>query len=77
MGIAEEDFERIFEAFTQIEDADDRAEGGTGLGLAICKKLARAHGGDISVKSTLGRGTTFTVFIPGAPQVAEPVVLAA
>ncbi len=77
VGIAEEDFERIFEAFTQIEDADDRAEGGTGLGLAICKKLARAHGGDISVKSTLGRGTTFTVFIPGTPQVAEPAVLAA
>ena len=70
------DLDRIFEAFTQIEDADDRAEGGTGLGLAICKKLALAHGGDITVKSTLGQGTTFTVFIPGATQLAEPATLA-
>ncbi|MFC6640627.1 sensor histidine kinase [Sulfitobacter profundi] len=76
VGIAAQDFDRIFEAFTQIEDADDRAEGGTGLGLAICKKLALAHGGDITVKSTLGQGTIFTVFIPGATQMAEPATLA-
>ncbi|MEP3687745.1 MHYT domain-containing protein [Sulfitobacter dubius] len=76
VGIAAEDLDRIFEAFTQIEDADDRAEGGTGLGLAICKKLALAHGGDITVKSTLGQGTTFSVFIPGATQMAEPAMLA-
>jgi len=65
-GIAPENLERIFNAFTQVEDADNRAEGGTGLGLAICKKLALAHGGDITVTSTVGEGTTFTVSMPGA-----------
>lgn len=65
-GIAEEDLERIFHAFTQVDAAENRAEGGTGLGLAICKKLALAHGGDITVKSTLGAGTVFTVVLPGA-----------
>lgn len=64
-GIAPENLEHIFQAFTQIEAAENRAEGGAGLGLAICKKLARAHGGDITVQSTLKQGTTFTVTLPG------------
>ncbi|MEX3314819.1 MHYT domain-containing protein [Sulfitobacter sp. PS-8MA] len=63
-GIAPQNLARIFDAFTQIEDAEDRAEGGTGLGLAICKKLALGHGGDITVDSTLGQGTRFTVLFP-------------
>ena len=64
IGMAQKDLESIFEAFTQIENADNRSEGGTGLGLAICKKLALAHGGDISVSSTVGKGTRFSVFFP-------------
>ncbi|NNK15772.1 MAG: ATPase [Sulfitobacter sp.] len=65
-GIREEDFEMIFQAFQQVETADHRAAGGTGLGLAICKKLTHAHGGDITVQSVVGTGTTFTVDMPEA-----------
>lgn len=64
VGMEQKDLESIFQAFTQIESADNRSEGGTGLGLAICKKLALAHGGDISVSSTVGKGTKFSVFFP-------------
>lgn len=63
-GIGEENLDRIFEAFQQLETADHRSEGGTGLGLAICRKIAVAHGGEISVRSTVGSGTTFTVSMP-------------
>ncbi|WP_246253355.1 MHYT domain-containing protein [Sulfitobacter maritimus] len=76
-GIAPQNLERIFDAFTQVEDAEDRAEGGTGLGLAICKKLALGHGGDITVESTLGRGTTFTVMFPSPIAEAKAPVLSA
>lgn len=65
-GISEEYFDQIFEAFRQVETADNRKEGGTGLGLAICRKLAMAHGGDVTVRSTLGQGTTFTVSLPAS-----------
>ncbi|MEI4484640.1 MHYT domain-containing protein [Frigidibacter sp. MR17.14] len=70
-GIAEKDLERIFVAFQQLENADSRSEGGTGLGLAICRKIAAAHGGEISVKSRLGEGTVFTVWLPESA-LAEP-----
>lgn len=63
-GIDRKDRERIFQAFTQIEKAETRTESGSGLGLAICKKLAMAHGGDITVDSTLGKGTKFIVSLP-------------
>jgi signal transduction histidine kinase len=65
-GIPQESREHIFQAFRQLQHADLRSEGGTGLGLAICKKLATAHGGDISVSSVEGEGTTFTVTMPAA-----------
>lgn len=65
-GIKEENLGVIFHAFQQIEDADNRSEGGTGLGLAICRKLAIAHGGDISVESVVGSGTTFKVTMPAS-----------
>ncbi|MEI4484700.1 ATP-binding protein [Frigidibacter sp. MR17.14] len=63
-GIPPEDHERIFQAFQQLELADNRKEGGTGLGLAICRKLAQAHGGEIAVQSTPGAGSLFTVTFP-------------
>ena len=70
-GIHENDFDRIFLAFKQLESAERRTAGGTGLGLAICKKLSEAHGGNIKVKSTLGAGTTFTVTLPASALDAE------
>jgi signal transduction histidine kinase len=60
-GIAAEHLERIFEPFYQADRSLTRSQGGIGLGLAISRDLVRAMGGDIAVKSTPGRGATFTV----------------
>ena len=64
VGIAPEDHTRIFEPFQQAKRVITRPQGGTGLGLAISRRLAQMLGGDISVESALGAGSTFTVSIP-------------
>jgi DNA-binding response OmpR family regulator len=63
-GIAEADHERIFEEFRQVGDVAGRA-GGTGLGLALTRRLVEVHNGHITVRSALGAGTTFSVWLPG------------
>ena len=63
-GIAPEHIERIFERFYRVDRARSRALGGTGLGLAIVKHLARAHGGEATVRSTPNQGSTFTIELP-------------
>ncbi len=63
-GIGQEHIERIFERFYRVDRARSRALGGTGLGLAIVKHLARAHGGEATVRSTPGQGSTFTIELP-------------
>jgi two-component system phosphate regulon sensor histidine kinase PhoR len=63
-GIAPEHIERIFERFYRVDRARSRALGGTGLGLAIVKHLARAHGGETTVRSTPNQGSTFTIELP-------------
>ena len=68
-GISEEDLGRIGSAYVQVGSSMSR-NGGTGLGLAICRQLATAMGGRIDVVSKLGKGSTFTVTIPGV-KVAE------
>jgi two-component system phosphate regulon sensor histidine kinase PhoR len=63
-GIMPEHIGRIFERFYRADRSRAREIGGTGLGLAIVKHLARLHGGEVTVSSTLGVGSTFTVEIP-------------
>ncbi|MET0284278.1 MAG: sensor histidine kinase [Polyangiales bacterium] len=66
IGIALENHERIFTSFEQVHKGDTRKYGGTGLGLSIARSLARMHGGELSVHSELGKGSTFTVQLPRA-----------
>ena len=62
-GIPDDEIDTIFDEYRQVEDSD-REHKGTGLGLSITKQFAELLGGSISVESTVGEGTTFTVQIP-------------
>jgi two-component system sensor histidine kinase SenX3 len=64
IGISAEDQARIFERFFRVDADRSRASGGTGLGLSIVKHVAAAHGGDVTVWSRLGQGSTFTLRLP-------------
>jgi two-component system sensor histidine kinase SenX3 len=64
IGIPTSDLERIFERFYRVDKARSRDTGGTGLGLSIVRHIARNHGGDVSVASREGSGSTFTFTIP-------------
>jgi signal transduction histidine kinase len=63
-GIPAEALEHIFHKFSQVDSSETREHSGTGLGLAISKQLAHMLGGDITVASVPGQGTTFTVSLP-------------
>ncbi len=85
IGISPAERERIFERFYRVDPARSRATGGTGLGLSIVKHVAASHGGEVTVWSAEGQGSTFTLRLPeagGAPtaeahddgESAEPAV---
>ncbi len=63
-GIPQQHLERLFERFYRVDRARSKELGGTGLGLAIVKHLARAHGGEVRVESTVGEGSTFVIELP-------------
>jgi two-component system cell cycle sensor histidine kinase PleC len=64
IGIAPEDLSRLFREFEQIPQAGGVRPEGTGLGLALTRRLVALHGGEVSVRSTPGRGSIFSVTIP-------------
>ncbi len=64
IGIAQENLEKIFEKFQQVEDHFTRSQGGTGLGLSICKEIVLHHGGKIWAESKVDVGSTFSFTIP-------------
>jgi signal transduction histidine kinase len=67
IGISPQQLARLFQSFTQADPSTTRKYGGTGLGLALSRKLCQMMGGDISVESEPGVGSTFTVNIPSQP----------
>jgi len=64
IGIPKQHLERLFERFYRVDKARSRSLGGTGLGLAIVKHIIQAHGGRITVESTPGAGSVFSIFLP-------------
>ena len=75
VGIAPADQARIFEEFEQVNAGPrgDSMQRGTGLGLAISRRLAQLLGGDLRVESQVGKGSTFTLWLPVHPTDLEPV----
>jgi PAS domain S-box-containing protein len=67
IGIDEKDLATVFERFRQVDGSFTRRAEGTGLGLSITQRLVEMHGGRITVRSTPGEGSTFTVYLPASP----------
>lgn len=72
IGVPEDQLERIFEPFAQAKRALQAADAGVGLGLAISRQLARAMHGDLTVRSAVNKGSTFTLTLPAADEPAKP-----
>jgi two-component system phosphate regulon sensor histidine kinase PhoR len=71
-GIPREHLSRVFERFYRVDKARSRELGGTGLGLSIVKHIAQVHGGRATVESVVGRGSTFTLWLPAAHSIQPP-----
>ena len=71
VGIPQRDLDRVFERFYRVDRARSRATGGTGLGLSIVRHVAARHGGEVTVSSTEGEGSTFTLRLPAMRAIAD------
>ena len=71
IGISATEAETIFQPFVQVDPGTTRKQGGTGLGLSIGRDLARRMGGDLTLRSALGEGSCFTLWLPG-PELLTP-----
>ncbi len=71
VGIPQDQLEKIFQSFYQVDSSSTREYGGAGLGLAIVKSFVEGHGGVVRVSSELNRGSRFTVVLPQAPSVQD------
>jgi CheY-like chemotaxis protein len=77
IGMTPEQMNKLFRAFTQADDSTSRRYGGTGLGLALTRQFCRMMGGDVSVESEPGKGSTFTIELPAnAPKPAGAIAVA-
>ena len=74
VGLHQDDIERIFHKFTRVDNPLSRESGGSGLGLFLARQLARAHGGDIRVESTEGKGSVFILRLPKTPVIDTNIV---
>ncbi|MDZ8201415.1 ATP-binding protein [Microbacterium sp. SSW1-59] len=72
IGIAPDMSEAVFEPFVQIDSSLARQHTGTGLGLTLTRRIARAHGGDVTLRSALGEGAEFTVMLPLETAASSP-----
>jgi signal transduction histidine kinase len=64
IGISEANLKKLFQPFSQVDSSNTRKYGGTGLGLMLARQLCWSMGGDISVESEYGTGSTFTIWMP-------------
>lgn len=74
-GIPQEQIDRIFDRLYQVKSGDAATDQGVGLGLYICRELVRLHGGEITVRSRLGEGSTFTFALPARVPASDPSLL--
>jgi len=64
IGIPQDQLDRVFERFYQVDGSMSRRYGGTGLGLAMIKEIVEAHKGQVTVRSSMGEGSTFRITLP-------------